>query len=627
MDASIYFFELRIPQSGSNAKVKSYIFPLALNPEAISFSEPFSVESTPTVGGGLVVEENGIITRTLRIRGTTGTFQRSFAGHVEQLALQTNQQKDFGRGLKPKILGTLSGQKLFQYLQDSIFRLYGSLKKDPNTSAKTSLIFHMPREMEAWVVVPTHFGNDRQAGRPLDYPYEFELLVVQKAEKSRNATSRNKATLDALKDPLKVAANYLKRVSTAIQALSAAQGQLRNYFRQLDVLLTQAQSIVTAVGNFVAGTTDLIEVPANYVRQLAALASGILQTFVQSRDGILNVPQVYEQSLRQLESAQYYLLLHPSNFAQANAAARQAEQATLDYEAAAEAAAALEAQTASALPTTLAQARALGTSITPEQVAMVQTGVNSDDLVVDYTGTHPYQVVRGDTLWNLAARFLGDGRLWRYIAAVNNLKPPYTTLQADLPLATLGTSPDVSALSLGDTLLIPDFSDPTANTDTPATLGVPTSAPVELKLFGADLALSTTSQVTLDSRTYYESQRLDWVVDPNSGGTALKVASGTDNLTQSVLTRVTLSRGEDPMFDNLGVNDLVPSGNSAIDGQVLAFNLRESLAQDPRVDQVLDLNVVATGQGDGLMLTGTVQARAYGDAIPLDIPLPTSATT
>lgn len=470
------------------------------------------------------------------------------------------------------------------------------------------------------MVIPTHFGNDRSNSRPLDYPYDIELLVVQKAELNSSEFSRNKPVMDALRDPLKVAANYLQRASSAVNALTAAQGQLRNYFRQLDVVLTQANSVLDAVGAFVAGTADLIAVPASIVRQLAATISKAMATYAGSKDAFGQVPIVYEQSFRQLEAAQYYLLLHPGSFAQANAAARQAEQAVRDYKAAGEAELLDEAR-AAAYPVTFAAASKLGTSITPEQVAQVKTSVQAGSAVVAYTGSHPYRIVAGDTLWNLAARFLGDARLWRYIAAINDLRPPYNILQSQLPLVAKGSPSGVSTLSLGDTILIPDFSTPASASADIATLGVPTDSPVDEKVFGRDLALSATGSVKNNSRSSNNELQQDWVIDPTSGGTALKVASGTDNLTQAVLTRVSLTRGQDPLYDNLGVNALLSSGNTAIDGQTLAFSLRESLAQDPRIDQVQGLTVTSNLSGDGIELAGTVQARNYADPVPLSIPL------
>lgn len=625
---SVYFFELRLPMGNVGTTQNKFYFPLALNPEMLSISEPFTVDATPTLGGGLCVEESGIIQRTIRIRGTTGAYQRPFAGNVNQLDSVSDADKSFGRTLEHNVLGILSGQKIFQYLQDAVFRLYAEKKRDPNTAAGTALIFHMPREKEAWEVVPTHFGNDRTAARPLDYPYEIELLVVQKGEATANKFSEDKPVLDALKDPLAVAANYLQRATAAVNALTAAQGELRNYFRKLDVILVQANSVIGAVSAFVQGTAGIINIPADTVRVLASTIQSSVESFVASSDGIKRVPQVYEQSLRQLEGACYYLLVHPSSFAQANAAAKQAAEALRAYQAAVAAQEAQQAQAAASaalgsvgVPKTLAAASKLGTSLTPEQIAEVKTSTPAGAASVTFTGSHPYRVQAGDTLSNIAARYLGDARLWRYVAALNNLKPPYTQLQATLPLTAKGIPSTVTTLPLGSVILIPDFSSPQSNQTDLATLGVSPDAPLPDRVFGTDFVLTPSPAYTVNRRTLGGRQKLDWVIDTTSGGTGLKTAAGLDNLAQAVLTRVSLTRGEDPLYQGLGVDPVVTSGYSDVDAQTLAFSLKEALTQDPRISQVDSLSVTDTPSGDGVVLQGKLQARLFADPIPLSIPL------
>lgn len=625
---SVYFFELRVPSGSTGTAQSKFFFPLALNPDALSMSEPFTVDATPTLGGGLCVEQSGIVQRTIRIRGTTGSYQRAFNGNVSQLSTLQSDQRTFGRDLPPKVLGVLSGQKIFQYLQDSVFRVFGDLKRDPASASRTSLIFHMPRESESWEVVPTHFGNDRSAQRPLDYPYEIELLVVQKGELANTQFSEDKPVLDALKDPLAVAANFLQRASASINALTAAQGQLRNYFRKLDVILVQANSVVASVSAFVQGTASIIEIPADTVRVLASTIQSSVESFVASADGITRVPQVYEQSMRQLEGACYYLLLHPSSFAQANAAAKQAAEALAAYQAAVNNQSIQEAQAAASsavaaqtLPTTLSGAARLGTSLTPEQIAEIKTSTPAGAATVAYTGSHPYRIQAGDTLSNIAARYLGDARLWRYVAALNNLRPPYTQLQATLPLAAQGLAASVTTLPLGSVILIPDFSAAQSNQTDLATLGVSPDAPLASRVFGSDFTLTPTSTYTLDKRNLGTGQKLDWAIDTNNGSTGIRTSHGLDNLAQAVLTRVSLTRGEDPLYQGLGIDAVVTSGYPDIDGQTLAFSLKEALTQDPRISQVDSLAVTHTASGDGVILQGQLQARLFADPVPLSIPL------
>lgn len=631
VDSSIYYFELRLPRGAGNQGQDRYLFPLALNPENLSISEPFAVEATPTLGGGLVVEQGGIVQRTIRLRGTMGVYQRAYNGNVSQLSAHTSLPRSFGRSLPPQIMGVLSGQKLFQFLQDGVMRLFSEFKRDPTTAAGTSLLFHLPRESESWEVIPTRFGNDRQAGRPLDYSYDIEMLAVQAAELTADIVSPDKPVLDVLSNALHTAHAVLTRATAAVNALTAAQGQLRNYFRQFDAIIVQAGAVLDAVSHFVSGTTDIINIPASTVRLLATTIRQSLETFVATENGIKDVPQMFEQSLRQLEGSCYYLLNHPSAFAQANQAAREAQAAVAAYQAAlasqdAALAQSAAAQAAAALPATFAQAKALGTATTPEQLAQAQADVSASRAAVAFTGSFSYTVRAGDTLSSIAARFMGDARLWRYLAAANNLPPPYNPLIETLPLVARGQSVNVRSLNLGDVLQIPDYSAPAASGSS-ATLGVDPNAPAPERLFGTDFALSHVPTYASGARDLATGQKLDWVVDSKNGATGVRHATGTDNLAQGLLTRVTLTRGQDPLYVNLGIDPVVGSGYSEIDQQTVAFNLRTALVSDPRVAQVNSLQVAPTAAGDGLVLTGNVQARGLADAVPVTLPLSGAQTT
>ncbi len=68
----LYFFELRVPpEIAFEGAITSFIFPLVLGPHTYTKGEPFTVSKTPTQGGGLFVEENGIIMRPINIKPLT----------------------------------------------------------------------------------------------------------------------------------------------------------------------------------------------------------------------------------------------------------------------------------------------------------------------------------------------------------------------------------------------------------------------------------------------------------------------------------------------------------------------------------------------------------------------------
>ena len=167
----LYFFELRIPQKlAINGIQTTVLFPLMLAPENLSMDEPFAVEVTQTQGGGLIVEENGIIQRMLRIRGNTGFKPRAWEGSRGlALSVVPPEKRSYSRNLDPFIFDALSGQRHFQYLQDAVFRTYGDLKRDPESAEDTRLFWHNPKDDEHWEVIPQKFSLERSSSKRTIY--------------------------------------------------------------------------------------------------------------------------------------------------------------------------------------------------------------------------------------------------------------------------------------------------------------------------------------------------------------------------------------------------------------------------------------------------------------------------
>ena len=183
--APLYYFELRVPpEATTTGRGDSYIFPLALSPNALEMSEPFTVAEAESQGGGLYVHQNGIVRRNLKIKGTTGFAPKPYQGSGFAQIKAPDYGASYGRDVASKLLVSdgvraFSGQRHFQFLQDVVFRKYADLVQDPVTAKGTALVFHNPKDDEHWVVVPKEFRMER---RRTIYDYDIDLLVVQKAD-------------------------------------------------------------------------------------------------------------------------------------------------------------------------------------------------------------------------------------------------------------------------------------------------------------------------------------------------------------------------------------------------------------------------------------------------------------
>ena len=179
LDGSLFLFELIVPtaaikSSNSPGTEVRLFYPLVVSPNSIYFDEPFTVAISPGTNGGLVVEENGIIQRKIRLEGTTG-FAPKPLETSGPIGADYNVVASYSKRGKFIAGETFSGQKHFQFLQDKVFRTYADLKRDPTYARDTKLIFHNLKDEESWRVVPETFTLNRQSSDGPLYRYQIQL--------------------------------------------------------------------------------------------------------------------------------------------------------------------------------------------------------------------------------------------------------------------------------------------------------------------------------------------------------------------------------------------------------------------------------------------------------------------
>jgi hypothetical protein len=135
---------------------------LVINPKRYNLSEPFSVNLTPAEDDSVVAEENGIIIREIVLEGTTG--------------LKRRKEEALGRGGS---LGTeLSGVDHFRMLRQ-MFRVYSTMKKDPEMSPFIQMHFHDVKADDHFVVVPRSFETPRDAAtNRVHFVYRITLAAI-----------------------------------------------------------------------------------------------------------------------------------------------------------------------------------------------------------------------------------------------------------------------------------------------------------------------------------------------------------------------------------------------------------------------------------------------------------------
>jgi len=623
----LYYFELQIPgkvAAAMNAGDCSFIFPLVLPPQSYTMEEPFTVEVTPTQGGGLYVEENGIVQRTIRISGHTGWKPRTLPLKKTVAPSMTADDRSYSRSLQNFWVGALSGQRHFQYLQDSVFRTYGDLKKNPETSDETKLFFHNPRDQEDWEVVPQRFTLTRAAGKPLLYNYDIELLVVGPASVGKADFSEDQSLYDKLKDGMAWIKSGLDWVQGAINDLTAMVNEVRLFISNINTILDSVNTIMEAVRDFLDGTTALIQAPYAFLEttiemlENALAIEGAAQDLRDATGATLDFPEVARQKTRQVQDGLERLGTAPAKWARGHDTVMADIRNYQELRRRVSADRREEARRATP-PSTFSDLRSWGSKLTPGEEIAIDGELVLGGREFKFRSAKQVVVSQGDTLMSLAAQYLGDARLWQHIAALNGLQPPFINDQASMPLVgsrISGTSsgadsgPFPQALGVGCKILIPSNQVSTLDLPVLPIAGVKLDESAENHLLGVDLALEVAVGYTGE-----RGARYDIAIDTEMGSVDAKIVEGKANITQAVLQRLVTDRGTDTLYKSVGLQRVIGLGFNTVDVELIRFRISETVRADPRIVSIQDAEFEQSE--DALTASITVTVRGSADSFML----------
>ena len=150
------FFELKLGRS-------TFLFPLVAGVQAYTLQEPFAVDVVPTDNAGLGVHRSGVIQRRLQLSGHTGFAPQDMPLVLPPPSLaQATFPKNYNtRDLPRSVVLPISGQRIFEYLQEQVFRAYSDACRNPATAEDAALFYHNPRDKEHWRVEPASFSLQR----------------------------------------------------------------------------------------------------------------------------------------------------------------------------------------------------------------------------------------------------------------------------------------------------------------------------------------------------------------------------------------------------------------------------------------------------------------------------------
>jgi hypothetical protein len=652
LERSLFFFELRLPTRYSVTGSNRFLFPIMLPPNSYTLEEPFSLEVTRTQDAGLYVEENGIIERKIQLRGHTGFRPRSLTvakGSGVNVAVPIHSvEQSHSRTLPMTVYSQISGQRHFQYLQDSVFRAYGDLKKNPETAKDTALIFHNTHDQEAWWVVPETFTLERDSKSPFLYRYSITLLVVGAGALLNIDFSEDISIFNKLKNFVSNIKEAVQLAQGALNDLNALSNEVGKFVRNLRDIIFQVGDILDGAQKFADGISPMIDIPLASLKatlNLITNAAASIEAYIEHNEGSAKTfPDTVKQKFYAIEGALENLgtnsAVWETPYETTIRKIREQQEGRYRNEVAGWSSSAYALDSAQVQKdmaakgialkpvSTLEDVRNLGTAYTPGELTSLQGKSVVGRATPQYRSARSVTVAQGDTLSSLAARYLGDARLWQKIAILNGLKPPFLDYQASAPLvgsvriaseitgAASGAdeAPFINALGLGSEILIP--SNMLTPNDFPLlpVLGVQSDESSENQFCGTDLLLKPVQDATASSRVLY-----DVPIETELGSVDAQTISGVQNVIQMLQTRLTTERGADTLYKQVGIDRVVGLGFSGIDIELFKFRIVEAVMKDPRIAGVRKLEVLE--ELDQMQVRMEITVRGFAEARVLRVNL------
>lgn len=137
---------------------KTTRIPFLVAPQREVVIEPHAMTSTPTQGGGKIIQSDGSPSKEIQIQGTCGLYPFQ----------NTTRMPTSGAG---------SGLEGFKFLQN-VFRRYTYLKRFGNFKDDLALIYVSVRRQEAWVVEPKQFWSEDATEHNFNFTYNITLEAL-----------------------------------------------------------------------------------------------------------------------------------------------------------------------------------------------------------------------------------------------------------------------------------------------------------------------------------------------------------------------------------------------------------------------------------------------------------------
>ena len=522
------------------ANVGSYFF--NVNPKAISLTEPFTTQITPTQNAGYYIESQGIVLRSLTISGTTG-----FRPNISSVATDhTTNFAPIDQNGETESTGYINHIKL-----RNLFRNYSDIKKDQTQTHRTYLVWYNGYTQEAWFCEPQAFTAARDASSPFTTNYEISVVLLKKVAFSAVSTSLSPLSFDRqyMLEQIRLGGNMMSRDNLPgwLQSTADVSNDILDVMFNIGTTIEEANKFVhqavlggsVAVGAFAYLGTSV-------VTQLARIAFNISDTIdlaATASESFTGEKPSFQESWKEF-GAGY-----------ANITTK------------------LIRAYAQAVRVSLENGRSAGDLVQEDNSHYSGSkGALSSSSGYGYTSV-VVPAVHNNLLGFLKKFGLPFSAKDLFIK-INKLAFPYFS---DVP------GPGVAAP--GDTVLIPIPKKALPLTVETILTPFNISLPLWEEVLGRDIEVSATQ---------YTTGHVEFNLNLSDTGD-LSTIEGRENMKQAIVIKLNVLRGNLPMHPSFGVIDVVgmKSTTNLSFATYLAFN--DTLLSDGRIEAVSDLSIKTTG--------------------------------
>jgi len=378
-------------------KVIKESFTLVVPPNAVSIKEGQRVNITKTFGN-VFVDDYGPDNITITIRGYSGT-SRAFPTFQPAGASVTPAWMLTAQAIGESMINVLGydHKSAFYTFRDTIMRYKYNY---PTTYGDMILRVYDLYDEQSYDCVLLEFSCDREAARPMYYPYSISLLVYGMPDLIGDqypAFIGLGGIIDSIFDNINAALAWLDAGFAFVQAIKNSVAIVRN---SLDMLGRQLAMYTGELSSVLRSPLDITKQLIEAVGSMSTAVDAAYNNYKITKGAYVNAKEMVQYTWRNTMKLYHEAVSEGSQKAKTSS---------------------VPLDNGMSIPT----GDALHANTPDTGMGAVPADRVSKTLQAQFTGSISYTIKANDTLQSIATTMLGDVNLWPFIAAFNGITNNY----------------------------------------------------------------------------------------------------------------------------------------------------------------------------------------------------------